>query len=223
MRKTDLTQHFQLAESDAPVVSPDEDTLAKRVQKAMKHYGFTGLYIEEAADLPSGYSTRILKGERKWLQEKTLRRLSNALRVNYDWLTTGEGEMLSPSPAPPLQTGKDPYPSRPAVLRFAREAGYPEEAIEFVASQSLQSNVPGKDEDLGVDYWLDQLRSATQRVRAGMSPGLVGVQPGWELEEKMRAKLPPSPPTKSTEVKSEVRTRKDLGVPEKKSTRKGRK
>lgn len=56
-------------------------------------------------------------------------------------------------------TGGEPrYPSRLACIRWARDVGYPPEAIAEVASIALDA-----DGDPGADYWIDQLRAARAR------------------------------------------------------------
>lgn len=54
--------------------------------------------------------------------------------------------------------GEARYPSRLPCIRWAREAGYPPEAIAEVASIALDA-----DGDPGPDYWIDQLRAARAR------------------------------------------------------------
>lgn len=81
-------------------------TLADRLQIGIDLAGVSQGWLEQAAALPKGYASRILKGQRKRLNPDLLERIAASLKVDYAWLATGNGPppegapAESPSPPP---------------------------------------------------------------------------------------------------------------------------
>lgn len=93
---------------------------------------------------------------------KTLRGLARAFDVTPTQLESDAVEWAKANPDQIVEwiaaKGGDRYPSRLACIRWAKDAGYPTEAISEVASMALDA-----DGDPGADYWIDQLRAARSR------------------------------------------------------------
>lgn len=66
------------------------DPVARRIWEAMTVRGFSQRHIERTAGFVPGYMTRVLDGERNFTLQ-TLQAITQALRVNVDWLVTGKG------------------------------------------------------------------------------------------------------------------------------------
>lgn len=81
---------------------PPISTLADRVKQALDAEGMAQNALEAEAKLPKGYVSRILKGERKRVGSQLTSRMAKVLKVNHDWLTTGEGPRARTEPTTPL-------------------------------------------------------------------------------------------------------------------------
>lgn len=75
-----------------PRVAPEalSTPLARRLFEALNARGMTQVELEERANLPSGYVSKIKKGERKELGPTHLGSIASVLRVRIAWLTQGE-------------------------------------------------------------------------------------------------------------------------------------
>jgi len=65
-------------------------SLADRVAVALQRSKKKKFAVEEEAELPKGYMTRILNGERKNLGPEIMQRLASALGVSVEWLHQGK-------------------------------------------------------------------------------------------------------------------------------------
>src|SRR5262245_48044032 len=75
------------------------DTLGGRIAHTLEARQMSQVGLEQEARLARGYVTRILKGDRTRLSPEVMRRIADALRVNYEWLATGGKEMDDYQPA----------------------------------------------------------------------------------------------------------------------------
>jgi len=87
-----------------------DDTLGARLGRALAHAGFNQKEAEAAAGLSRGYLSRVLRGERTRVEATRLQALAEACGVDFRWLSTGQGAMLSPADAP-----SPPPPVAPVV------------------------------------------------------------------------------------------------------------
>ena len=86
-------------------------TLADRLQIGIDLAGVSQGWLEQAAALPKGYASRILKGQRKRLNPDLLERIAASLKVDYAWLATGRGQ--APEGAPAESPSPPPTSSAP--------------------------------------------------------------------------------------------------------------
>jgi len=91
------------------------DTLAERTLAAMRARGLSGKDVETAGRLSAGYVSRVTKGHRLRLGPEVMQRLAIALRVDYQWLATGKGDM-GPDVKREIPAHLDPYPNRAKLL-----------------------------------------------------------------------------------------------------------
>lgn len=80
-----------------------KSTLASRLRVAMGHAGVNQKQLEARARLSQGYTSRVLSGQRVHLDAVRIDRIAQACGVDFEWLSTGKGAMLSPravAPAP---------------------------------------------------------------------------------------------------------------------------
>ncbi len=95
---------FHHGQPEGTIQEMAPDTLAKRVRLRLEQLRPLGVSANRANDLagfPSdGYVSRISTGARKKVDLGMLERLAAALRVRFDWLVRGVGDMdLPPDPA----------------------------------------------------------------------------------------------------------------------------
>jgi transcriptional regulator with XRE-family HTH domain len=69
--------------------------IAGRVRSAMQKRSLDTNELDRLAGLGSGYTSRLLNLRKKRPGPRTLAALASALRVDYRWLVTGVGEMVS--------------------------------------------------------------------------------------------------------------------------------
>jgi transcriptional regulator with XRE-family HTH domain len=85
-----------------------KSTLASRLRAAMAHAGLNQKQLEARAKLSQGYASRVLSGQRVHLDAVRVNRIAQACGVDFEWLSTGRGTMLSArTPSPVTVTGKD--------------------------------------------------------------------------------------------------------------------
>lgn len=80
----------------APNLGPppgEKATIAERIVYALDLRQMSQTGLEQAAHLSRGYVSRMRRGERMKFSPDLLRRTADGLRVNYEWLATGRGEM----------------------------------------------------------------------------------------------------------------------------------
>lgn len=107
-----------------------DDTLGARLGRALAHAGFNQKEAEAAAGLSRGYLSRVLRGERTRVEAARLQALAEACGVDFRWLSTGQGAMLSPAAAPSLPP--------PSVAPFAPRV--PEEnAFEAALGEAFRA------------------------------------------------------------------------------------
>ncbi|MFO0603915.1 MAG: helix-turn-helix transcriptional regulator [Polyangiales bacterium] len=107
-----------------------KSTLASRLRVAMGHAGVNQKQLEARARLSQGYTSRVLSGQRVHLDAVRIDRIAQACGVDFEWLSTGKGAMLSPravaAPAP-----------APASLEAAAEVA--EAAVEEASPRGRRS------------------------------------------------------------------------------------
>jgi transcriptional regulator with XRE-family HTH domain len=145
----------------------------------------SGQGLEVEAELSRGYASRILKGGRIRLGPPTLRRIASVLRVDYEWLATGLGEMdARPQFDVPHTDGR---PFRYANLKRAIDywpGRWIEATIEAARTIKLQS-----DEDLTPQAWTEKLDALDVVIRKA----LAGEEVGRPVEETPRPPRRPAP------------------------------
>jgi len=72
-----------------------KSTLSSRLRVAMEHARVNQKKLEERAKLSQGYTSRVLSGHRVHLDAVRIDRIANACGVDFEWLSTGKGTMLS--------------------------------------------------------------------------------------------------------------------------------
>lgn len=100
-----------------------DDTLGARLGRALAHASFNQKEAEAAAGLSRGYLSRVLRGERTRVEAARLQALAEACGVDFRWLSTGQGAMLSPSaaPSPPPPSAA---PAAPVAPRMPEENAF---------------------------------------------------------------------------------------------------
>jgi transcriptional regulator with XRE-family HTH domain len=92
-----------------------KSTLSSRLRVAMEHAGVNQKQLEQRAKLSQGYTSRVLSGQRVHLDAVRIDRIAHACGVDFEWLSTGKGAMLS---------------GRAAAAVTAPEEGAAEAAVE---------------------------------------------------------------------------------------------
>ena len=72
-----------------------KSTLSSRLRVAMEHAGVNQKQLEARAKLSQGYTSRVLSGQRVHLDAVRIDRIAHACGVDFEWLSTGKGTMLS--------------------------------------------------------------------------------------------------------------------------------
>ncbi len=70
-------------------------SLAERVRAAMEHAGMNQKQLETRARLSLGYMSRVLNGQRERIDASRIDRIAAACGVDFEWLSTGKGGMVS--------------------------------------------------------------------------------------------------------------------------------
>jgi transcriptional regulator with XRE-family HTH domain len=83
------------------MAAPKNETFGERLLRAIKARGLSRNKAGQKAGLAPGHITKLINGKGVGVAPETIQRLSKALRVNYEWLATGEGAMDDGSPLPP--------------------------------------------------------------------------------------------------------------------------
>jgi transcriptional regulator with XRE-family HTH domain len=131
----------------------------ERLREAVDRLGWSGGDLERAADLPRGYASRLLRGERgRRAPHELVSRIAVALGVTVEWLeavdmvSTGTRRRAAPvvSPAGPLE----------AVLTYSlREA--PGRWSEYTVETALRMGVGagGGMTNREIEAWLDRVEA----------------------------------------------------------------
>jgi len=72
-----------------------KSTLSSRLRVAMEHARVNQKQLEQRAKLSQGYTSRVLSGQRVHLDAVRIDRIAHACGVDFEWLSTGKGTMLS--------------------------------------------------------------------------------------------------------------------------------
>ncbi|AKT38274.1 uncharacterized protein CMC5_024170 [Chondromyces crocatus] len=161
-----MAKHTQDAASRDP---KSLDSLADRLLHALELRNMTRLALEEEARLARGYASRILKGERLKLSPELMRRIADALRINYEWLATGRGNLDDPSsvPPPPSLSGTATQRSRALALEAALAYHQHKWSMPTVAAARAMVTLPDAEE-LQPPQWaemLDEIEAALGRIQ----------------------------------------------------------
>lgn len=156
-----------------------DDTLGARLGRALAHAGFNQKEAEAAAGLSRGYLSRVLRGERTRVEAARLESLAVACGVDFRWLSTGQGAMLSspaaPSPLAPV-TPTTPVATRaPEENAFEAALGEAFRAGRFALADldAVRALLPDAAQRLGREAslvqpalrWLDAARSLRREGR----------------------------------------------------------
>lgn len=106
-----------------------KSTLASRLRVAMGHAGVNQKQLEARARLSQGYTSRVLSGQRVHLDAVRIDRIAQACGVDFEWLSTGKGAMLSPRAASPA----------PAATSAEAAAEVAEAAVEEASPRGRRS------------------------------------------------------------------------------------
>ncbi len=150
-----------------------DDTLGARLGRALAHAGFNQKEAEAAAGLSRGYLSRVLRGERTRVEAARLQALAEACGVDFRWLSTGQGAMLSPadapSPPPPVAPVVPVAPRVPEENAFEAALGEAFRAGRFALADldAVRALLPDAALRLGRETslvqpalrWLDAARS----------------------------------------------------------------
>jgi len=91
--------------------------LSERVAYALEQRQMPQQALENETRLSRGYISRVSQGERTKLSPEMLRRIADGLRVSYEWLATGRGEMDDPEAELPTVGGSVRAPDRRSLSR----------------------------------------------------------------------------------------------------------
>ncbi|MDI3286105.1 helix-turn-helix domain-containing protein [Polyangium sp. 15x6] len=138
--------------------------LGDRVKQARQLRGIKSTELDRLAGVSQGTTSRLESKQRGKFggTATTVQRVAKALRVNMEWLMTGQGPME--------ETEEDPIPNRALAASIARDGGVDEEAIRAVLG------MPVKDaEARTVLWWIDAFRAreaflAQEREITGAAP-----------------------------------------------------
>ncbi|MCC6557272.1 MAG: helix-turn-helix transcriptional regulator [Polyangiaceae bacterium] len=155
------TKKVKPSEAPPPEPSKPTATLADRITYALDQRQMSQKGLEDEARMSRGYVSRLLKGERLKLSPELLRRIADTLRVSYEWLATGRGDMDAASPPA----------ARVEQLAFALEAAIAYHqgkwsAPTVAAARALAHNPEA--EGLQPHEWadvLDQIEAALAKVK----------------------------------------------------------
>ncbi len=138
--------------------------LGDRVKQARQLRGIKSTELDRLAGVSQGTTSRLESKQRGKFggTATTVARVAKALRVNMEWLMTGQGAME--------ETEEDPIPNRAIAASIARDGGVDEDAIRAVLA------MPVKDaEARTVLWWIDAFRAreaflAQEREITGAAP-----------------------------------------------------
>lgn len=140
------------------------ETLSERIAYALDLRQMSQKGLEDEARLSRGYVSRILKGERLKLSPDLMRRIADTLRVSYEWLATGRGNLdeTSPSPVRLVQLG---FAIEAAIAYHGEKWSAPTLAAAraFAMTPEAQTLQPQEWADV-----LDQIEAALSKVKLGV-------------------------------------------------------
>jgi len=154
-----------------PLTPPAENaTIAERIVYALDVREMSQTGLEQAAHLSRGYVSRMRRGERMKFSPDLLRRTADGLRVNYEWLATGRGDMeavhapaaLPPAAAPKAEPPR-PAPALETAIAYHRSKWSP---AAIAAARALSTDDSAKD--VAPDEWaayLDQIEAALTKIK----------------------------------------------------------
>jgi transcriptional regulator with XRE-family HTH domain len=158
-----------------PIPAPGESaTIAERIVYALDVRQMSQTGLEQAAHLSRGYVSRMRRGERMKFSPDLLRRTADGLRVNYEWLATGRGEMdaihtpAAPPPAPDRKGDARPAPALETAIAYHRAKWTP---ATMAAARALSTEDNAKE--LLPDEWtgvLDQIEAALSKIKISPKP-----------------------------------------------------
>lgn len=160
-----------------------KSTLASRVRVAMEHAGLNQKQVEERAKLSQGYTSRVLSGQRVHIDAVRLDRIATACGVDFEWLSTGKGAMITaraPTPAAPVTTtasepehaverAEEPSPLEDALARAFRQGAFALADLDAVRGLVRNGAALLRDKEHLVDAarsWL----AAAAALRKGGTP-----------------------------------------------------
>jgi transcriptional regulator with XRE-family HTH domain len=154
-----------------------DDTLGARLGRALAHAGFNQKEAEAAAGLSRGYLSRVLRGERTRVEAARLESLAVACGVDFRWLSTGQGAMLSSpaAPSPLAPVAPTTAPRAPEENAFEAALGEAFRAGRFALADldAVRALLPDAAQRLGREAslvqpalrWLDAARSLRREGR----------------------------------------------------------
>lgn len=160
----------------------DLNTLAGRIRAGMEWAGIpNGQQLSKAADLSPGYIYPILNGTRPGhLQQKSVRKIAAALRVNSGWLATGAGR-----PTDPESGALPPEVPIPAEL---------DRAIRVRAWRAATIAHAREQAELGVDLVAEDWGEWMARVEAALDavgPARPAAPPPKRRDPRVDSEPPP--------------------------------
>ena len=126
---------------------PDMETLASRARARRTELGLTQAEVARASGLKQSDVSKIENGN---IQKTTeMIGLARALRCSPQWLANGQGEMLAPAHATPIDAGPTPgamelamlYDMIPVAQRIKRAQAFTAAAAAIVAVLEGHANV----------------------------------------------------------------------------------
>jgi transcriptional regulator with XRE-family HTH domain len=105
------------------------ESLAERLRAAVAARGVS-LQSLEGDGVPRGYPSLVASGKRKRVGPDVLGALARKLRVSYEWLATGNGDMgEGDSDAAPTPTAVPRHVPHPRVVEIAKASGIPDDVV----------------------------------------------------------------------------------------------
>lgn len=157
----------------------------ERILKAIEEEGRTINSTEEDLGMSRGHLGRIVRGERgtQTIDVELFANMAKLLHVNFEWLVLGEGPMR--------RGGRGPTSAEEAI-RFARQAGAREDAIQ----SAWERNRDREDEMTSWD-WVNVINGEAQRLAGTPRPEHVRDQQRKIAREKKKLETATGKATKS--------------------------
>lgn len=120
-----------------------------RIELLLENLGLTQNALATKSNLSPSNLKKMMDGEQK-ITDKTLYKIAEAFpQFNYDWLKTGEGEMLKKAVSPisideALKDDSDYVPLLPVEAMAGTLQGF-SEGVELVGCRKIKSPVKGAD------------------------------------------------------------------------------